>query len=210
MLLLWHQHVDLEWSKLMSGLETCQLLCFLRYKLFSSLLSLVQWWTDRRTESDAYEPTMHKHRCAQEPTVHKHRCAQTQFLFLTLTFKPILAGVKANPHAKNQGRRSSSSAVRAQTGIHTDETDNITSSTKAGGKHHTPPLTNHCWNRHNMLLKDNNKIGNYLLGSVHYCVRFLQFEQRSNLFWPTHPPSNSNMEDKKMCTPWKILSFLTY
>ena len=34
------------------------------------------------------------------------------------------------------------------------------------------------------------------LGSVHYFVRFLQFEQRSDLFWPTHPPSNSNTEDK--------------
>ncbi len=34
------------------------------------------------------------------------------------------------------------------------------------------------------------------LGSVHYFVRILQFEQRSDLFWPTHPPSNSNIEDK--------------
>ncbi len=37
----------------------------MRYELFSSLLSfgLV---TDGRTESDAYEPTVHKHRCAQK------------------------------------------------------------------------------------------------------------------------------------------------
>ena len=33
-------------------------------------------------------------------------------------------------------------------------------------------------------------------GSVHYFVHFLQFEQRLDLFWPTHPPSNSNIEDK--------------
>ncbi len=37
------------------------------------------------------------------------------FWHLTLTYNPILAKVKVEPHAKNQGRRSNSSAVRAQT-----------------------------------------------------------------------------------------------
>ncbi len=49
----------------MSDPETCQLLCFLRYKLFSSLLSFGPVM-DGRTESDANEPTVHKHRCAQK------------------------------------------------------------------------------------------------------------------------------------------------
>ncbi len=38
----------------------------------------------------------------------------------TLTYNPILAKVKVDPHAKNQGRRSNGSAVRAQTNGRTD------------------------------------------------------------------------------------------
>ncbi len=46
---------------------------FLRYELFSSDLfsslnfgQVTDRQTDGRTESDAYEPTVHKHRCAQK------------------------------------------------------------------------------------------------------------------------------------------------
>ncbi len=39
------------------------LLYFPRYELFSSVNSGPV--TDRQTESDAYEPTVHNHRCAQ-------------------------------------------------------------------------------------------------------------------------------------------------
>ncbi len=68
--------------------------------------------------------------------------AQFLCLALTLTFNPILPGVKANLYGKNQGRRSNGLAMRAQTGrqtnTHTETdrqthgTDNITSSANAG------------------------------------------------------------------------------
>ncbi len=46
--------------------------------LSSGLFSSHEFWSSDigQTESDAYEPTVHKHWCAQEPTVHKHWCAQ--------------------------------------------------------------------------------------------------------------------------------------
>ena len=46
---------------------------------------------------------------------------------MTLTFNPILPGVKVNLHAKNQGRRSNGLAMRAQTDRRTDtQTDTHT------------------------------------------------------------------------------------
>ncbi len=51
------------------AIASCQLLYFLTYELFSSLnFGPV---TDRWTESDAYESTVHKHRCAQKLKIKK-------------------------------------------------------------------------------------------------------------------------------------------
>ncbi len=46
---------------------------------------------------------------------------------MTLTYNPILARDKVYPHAKNQGRRSNGSAVRALTDRRTDVTKYIIS-----------------------------------------------------------------------------------
>ncbi len=79
--LLWHQHAYLAgfefWSsdKNLWSSDTVQTdVNYLLILSFGPVTNIsVQWHqTDRRTESDTYEPTVHKHRCAQKLQYHPY------------------------------------------------------------------------------------------------------------------------------------------